>query len=597
MYSRPATRLLLTTAALAALAAGTAGAAGRTSGGLPADELARRIDDALDARLRAENVRPGGTADDAEFLRRASLDLTGRVPPAAKVVEFLADRSPDKRARLVDELLASDAFGRHLADVWEALLVARNSDNRLVNFEPLRAWLEKEFNAGRPWDALVRDLVTADGTPDENGAVVWFLANQTVDRITDNATKVFLGVQLQCAQCHNHPFTKWKQDDYWGVAAFFLKVQARQPGPMMVAKGETGAVRELPFPRGKRGLPDSARIVPAKFPGGPEARLGPREPRRPALAAWLTAPDNPYFSRATVNRVWSQLFGRGFVNPVDDLRDDNAASHPELLDDLAKEFAAGGYDLKGLFRALCNTRAYQRTSKAAGGKADAPPELFARMSVRVLTPEELFDSLTQVLGNPAGPGGRPRDGKGPKPGLGGNGFGKGVFGNGAGKGAFGKGGLAKGALGNGGLGGGALGKALAAKEGMDNKEAMESPDAKKDPLKALRQQLFSPRNVFVAFFKTEDDDPTEYQAGIPQALRLMNAPVLNNAIATSPLVRPGKPVPQAVQDLYLATVSRRPTPYELQRAVAYIGRQPNPRQGLSDVLWALLNSSEFSMNH
>jgi hypothetical protein len=307
----------------------------------------------------------------------------------------------------------------------------------------------------------------------------------------------------------------------------------------------------------------------------------------------MTAADNPYFGRATVNRVWAQLFGRGFVNPVDDLRDDNAPSHPELLDDLTKEFAAGGYDLKGLFRAVCNTRAYQRTSKAAGGKADAPPELFARMSVRVLTPEELFDSLTQILANPDNPGARRRGGKGGKAALANGFFGNGTFGNGA----PGKGGLGKGAPGNGGPGGGPLGKALAAKEAMDNKEAMEKPDLRRNAVKELRRQMYTPRNVFVAFFKPEDADPLEYQAGIPQALRLMNAPPLNNAIATSPLVRPGKPVPQAVQDLYLATVSRRPTPQELQRAVAYVGRQPNPRPGLSDVLWALLNSSEFSMNH
>ncbi len=549
MYSRLLNSRFLLPAALLAISAGRSAADGSAS----AEELTRRVDAALDARLQSEGAKPAARADDAEFLRRVYLDLTGHTPPAGKAATFLEDRSPDKRARLVDELLASPAYGRHMADVWESLLVTRTSDNRIVNFEPLRAWLESEFNKGRPWDALVRELLTASGSPEENGAVVYFLANQPVDRVTDNATKLFLGVQLQCAQCHNHPFTKWKQDEYWGMAAFFLKVQARQPGPMMVAKGLTAGVEEREMPRNRRGLPDSAKLVPAKFLGGAEARVSPREPLRPVLAAWLTSPENPYFSRAMVNRTWAQLFGRGFVNPVDDMHDANPPSHPELLADLAKEFAAGGFDLKNLYRALCNTRAYQRTSKAAGTKDDVPPELFARMAVKVLTPEQLFDSMTQVLGDPPGPGGRPN-----RPGLG--------------QAAFNKG-------------------ALGAKENKENK------DAKQDALAALRQQMFSPRNLFISFFKGEDADPTEYQAGIPQALRLMNAPQLNNAIARSPLVRPGKPVPRAVQDLYLATLSRRPSAHELERAVAYVGRQRDARQGLSDVLWALLNSSEFSMNH
>jgi hypothetical protein len=332
---------------------------------------------------------------------------------------------------------------------------------------------------------------------------------------------------------------------------------------MQVAKGETGAVREVDMPRGKRGLPDSAKIVPAKFLGSDEAKTNPREPLRPVLAAWITKANNPYFSRAMVNRTWSLLFGRGFVNPVDDMHDANAPSHPELLADLSKQFAADGFDLKNLFRALCNTRTYQRTSKSAGAKADVPAELFARMAVKVLTPEQLFDSIVQVVGNPDRQQQGRKDGKG----------GKGQFAN---KGGFANKGL------------------LGAKPNQDNKD---NKDAKNDPLMALRQQMFAPRNQFVSFFKGEDPDPTEYQAGIPQALRLMNGPQFNNAMANSPLVRSGKPVQLAVQELYLASLSRRPSPHELQRAVGYVSRQSEQRQGLSDVLWAILNSSEFSLNH
>jgi hypothetical protein len=563
MYNcSPAVRYILP-AVLIAVTAITVRAADPKSSSQSAAALTRQIDDAIESRLQSEGVKPTALTDDAEFLRRVYLDLTGHVPPVARAVAFLDDRESDKRTLLIDELLASPAFGRHMADVWESLLVSHTSDNRAVNFEPLRAWLETEFNEDKPWDALVRDLLTASGTAEENGAVVYFLANQPVDRVTDNATKLFLGVQLQCAQCHNHPFTKWKQDEYWGMAAFFLKVQARQPGPMMVAKGATAAVRELDMPpRGKRGLPDSAKIVPAKFLGSDEANVNPREPLRPVLAAWITKADNPYFSRAMINRTWAQLFGRGFVNPVDDMHDANAPSHPELLADLAKQFTADGFDLKNLYRALCNTRTYQRTSRTGNGK-DVPVELFARMAIKVLTPEQLFDSMIQVLGNQDRPAGRRPGGPAGKGGQAGK-FGNGVFG--------GQGALAKG-------------------------NADKNKDAKQDPLIALRQQMFSPRNQFVTFFKGEDADPTEYQAGIPQALRLMNGPQFNAAMANSPLVRSGKPALQAVQELYVATLSRRPTPRELERALVYVGRQREARQGLSDVLWAILNSSEFSLNH
>jgi hypothetical protein len=524
--------------------------------------LSRRIDAAIDSRLQAEKAQPAALADDAEFLRRVYLDLTGHIPPAAKTAAFLDDRRSDKRSRLIDELLASPAFGKHMAEVWESLLVAHSSDNRFLSFEPLRAWLEGQFNKDRPWDALVRDLLTASGAPEENGAVVYFLANTPVDKVTDNATKVFLGVQLQCAQCHNHPFTKWKQDEYWGMAAFFLKVQARLARPMMVANGAKTGVEEVAMVRGKRGLPDSAKIVPAKFLGGAEPTVDQREPLRPVLANWLTAANNPYFSRAMVNRTWAHLFGRGFVNPVDDMHEANAPSHPELLADLAKEFASG-FDVKNLYRALCNTQAYQRTSKTGSTKSDVPPELFARMAIKVLTPEQMFDSLTQVLGNPD----RPRDARPQqqqRPALAGK-LGQGQFG----KGTFGA--------------------------GKDNGE--KKADAKPDPLMAIRQEMFAPRNLFIGFFKVEDGDPTEYQAGIPQALRLMNAPQLNNAIGASPLVRPGKPLPQAVQDIYLAALSRRPSQHELERTVGYVARQRDAHQGLSDVLWAVLNCSEFSLNH
>ncbi len=494
-----------------------------------AEDLARYIDRVIDQRLQEEQVRASPRADDAEFLRRVYLDVTGHIPPADRARSFLDNRDPNKRARLIDELLASAEYGRHQADVWVNLLLSRNSDNRFVSFDPMRTWLEDNFNNGKPWDRMVRELLTASGEQDENGATTYFLANFGPEKITDNVTRMFLGVQLQCAQCHNHPFTDWKQTEYWGMAAFFTKLH-RQGRPRVAAMNGTFlAIHEdgqgQPAP-----LPDSAKLVPAKFLQGEQPRLREGEPYRPVLADWLTAANNPYFSKAMVNRLWFQFFGRGLVQPVDAMHEGNPASHPQLLADLAAQFSAKDFDVKFLIRALLNTRAYQRTSKPSGNNADASPALFSRMAVKTFSPEQLFDSLVQVLGAPGRTEPRANLGKGPQ------------------------------------------GRVMAA----------------------------NPRAAFVFFFKGGDDvDPTEYQLGIPQALRLMNAPPLNNPEALAHIVHAGMKPEQVLDQLYLATLARRPLPPERERLLAYLHKHPGEHglQAFGDVLWVLLNSSEFTLNH
>ncbi len=488
--------------------------------------LARHIDAALDARLQSEKVAFSPLSDDAEFVRRVYLDITGHIPPADKALAFLEDRDPAKRAKLVDELLASSDYGKHQADIWQTLLLPRNSDNRGVRYDAMARWLEENFNANKPWDQLVKDILTASGEAEESAPVAFFLANRGPDKLTDTTTRLFLGVQLQCAQCHNHPFTDWKQDEYWGMAAFFDRVRLTG-NPRAAAKGnQTVSIHEngkgRPLPR-----PDSARTLPPKFLQGEQPKIAAGEPCRPVLAEWLTGARNPYFSKAMVNRTWAQFFGRGLVNPVDDMHDANPASHPQLLADLADQFAAGGFNLKDLIRALCNSKSYQRTSKPAGNNADAGPELFSRQAVKVLTPEQLFDSLVQVLGAP---------------------------------------------------------------------NRAELP---RRPMGAAnRGAPANPRAAFVAFFKVEDSDPTDYQAGIPQALRLMNGPQTNNAAVLDPLLRSGKGPAEIVEHLYLRTLSRKPRPDELGRLTAYVRKADGtPRQAYADILWSLINSSEFTMNH
>jgi Protein of unknown function (DUF1553)/Protein of unknown function (DUF1549) len=337
---------------------------------------------------------------------------------------------------------------------------------------------------------------------------------------------MFLGVQLQCAQCHNHPFTEWKQDEYWGMAAFFTKVRFEGNPRMAVLRGGTVGITEGGRGRPLR-LPDSARRVPPKFLQGERPKID-GDLYRPVLAEWMTSPKNPYFSRAMVNRAWAQLFGRGIVNPIDDMHEGHPPSHPELLAELSAQFAAGGFDLKSLFRAFCNSQTYQRTSKPVGGNRDAP-ELFGRMAVKVLTPEQMYDSLVQVLGAPNRPNPPPRQGA----------------------------------------------------------------------AAAARFRNITPRTLFVNFFKGDDAaDPTEYEAGVPQVLRLMNSPQLNNASMLAPLLKNNKTPAQVVEHLYLATLSRRPSPRELDRSLALVRKYPDePRQAYADLLWVLLNSSEFTLNH
>ncbi len=490
--------------------------------------LAHYIDKCVADRLKAEGVSPSPLASDAEFLRRVCLDVTGHIPSAEKAAAFLDDKDPNKRAKLIDELLASEDYGKHLADIWQTLVIPKNSDNRRLDAAPMGTWLEEQFNKNQPWNKMVHDLITASGAQDKNGAVTFFIANGTVDKMTDEVTKVFLGVQLQCAQCHNHPFTEWKQTEYWGMAAFFMKVQATRP-QVAAKQGTSPTVEETDrVKRGKNGLPESAKLVPPKFLAGAEPNVGKSGPVRPALADWLTTAQNPFFSKAMTNRIWSQYFGRGLVNPVDDMHEDNPASHPELLQELANQFAKNDFDLKYLVRAICNSEAYQRGSKPNGNNGAAEPNVYARMGVKVLTPEQLFDSLGTVLGRQEGKAGDARKG------------------------------------------------AMMGKAGPNN----------------------NARSVFVAFFGVDETaSATEYQSGIPQALNLMNSPRINQAIQGNSLVRSSKPAAEVIEKLYLSTLSRRPTANEVELMTAYVKKAENPTKGYGDVLWALLNSSEFTLNH
>ncbi len=491
--------------------------------------VARLIDSEIDKQLNAAKIVSSSRSSDAEFIRRATLDITGTIPPADRVETFLSDPSSDKRAKLVDELLASPRYGQRLSDIWVNQMMPTELANRFLVKKPLNEFLIDNFNANKPWDRLAFDLLTASGEQDKNGAVTYYMGNQGVDKMTDSVGKLFLGVQIQCAQCHNHPFTHWKQTEYWGLAQFFYKVNVavvRNNKDTTTVPGVSESAR--PNRRGNP-LPDSAKTAPPKFLGGKTVKLAADKPARPVLADWICTAENPFFSKSIVNRVWDQYFGRGLVNPIDDMGDENEPTHPDLLKGLAKEFSAGGFDIKNLVRAICLSNAYQRTSQPTGNnKSDSV--LYSHMAIKVLTPEQLFDSLSVVVGSMADGG-----------------------------------------------------------KGVGKKAAAGGP----------KGGNLTPRDRFAAFFAgSENAKSTDYEAGIPQALRLMNNPRLSGSPnVLNELIRSGKQPAKVIDRLYLMTVSRKPTDAEVKRLTEYVSNASDARTACSDIMWALLNSSEFALNH
>ncbi|MBO0697363.1 MAG: DUF1549 domain-containing protein [Zavarzinella sp.] len=494
---------------------------------MPTTALASLIDRSIDQRLASAEIKPSPDSSDAEFLRRVSLDITGVIPTAEKAAAFLGDRSPDKRARLIDELLQNANYGRHMADIWTTLTYPIDSDNRFISKAPLHEWLQDKFNANMHWDAMAYELITATGDADKNGATVYAMSNRGVDKMTDSVGKLFLGVQIQCAQCHNHPFTHWKQAEYWGLAQFFYKVNVSNPRAAKdggtITVSEDGRINRKINP-----VPESAKDVAPKLLGGDMLKLDSSKPYRPVLASWICSPSNPYFAKAFVNRLWAQFMGRGLVNPVDDLSVENEPTHPDLLAALAKEFAESGFDVKHLIRGITGSKTYQRTSKPVGDNRD-DRTLYSHQAIKVLSGEQLFDSLISVIGPVGGKDVGPRK--------------------------------------NGQKGG---------------------PQG--------------PRDQFAQFFQGGDNAlPTTYEAGIPQALRLMNSPImaaarLTNVANKAAEVTRGTTTEKAIEKLYLTTLSRRPTADETKKMTEFVRKQQDPKAAYGDVLWVLLNSSEFALN-
>ncbi|HVY70774.1 MAG TPA: DUF1549 domain-containing protein [Verrucomicrobiae bacterium] len=374
--------------------------------GAPVDHLpAPRnfIDQQVFAKLKAMGMPPSGPCDDATFLRRVTVDIAGRLPTPEETNGFLADTNPAKRERWIDTLLASPGYADYFANKWSALLRnKRTAPNDARGNYAFHAWLRESLRENRPYSEIVRDVLTASGDLEDNPPVAWFKQVREVNAELEDTAQLFLGMRLQCAQCHHHPFEKWSQHDYYSFAAFFSRVSRKrgsQPGEEIVyhRRGTAEATNKK----------TRAQEKPAGL-GGPQLNLSPDDDPRYALVEWMTNTNNPYFAKSLVNRYWKHFFNRGIVDPEDDLRATNPPTNPELLDALAKHFTATGYDLKDLIRVICQSRVYQLSAIPNQYNA-IDKQNFSRYYPKRLTAEVLFDAINQVTkaeskfdGQPAG---------------------------------------------------------------------------------------------------------------------------------------------------------------------------------------------------
>lgn len=353
------------------------------------------IDKLIDAKLEKLKIQPSPVADDATFLRRASLDLTGQVPTSDTVRAFLADSAPSrvKRAKMIDTLIASPAYVDHWTVKWGDLLQSSRKFLGEKGVYGFREWIRDSIASNKPYDALVRELLTSRGSSYDEPAANYFRVTREAKPTMEKTTQVFLGVRMVCAQCHDHPFERWTQNQYYQMSAFFSAVGLRagyEVGEEIVF--DERADYEMKHPKDGRVVKPEFLIASTRPVAIPSDSR-----RRDALAEWLTSADNPFFAKAVANRIWSYFFGKGIIDPVDDIRASNPPTNPALLEALTKELVAHNFDLRHLMRVIANSRAYQ-TSFMPNEWNEGDAINFSRMIPRRLTAEQLMDAVTSAAG-------------------------------------------------------------------------------------------------------------------------------------------------------------------------------------------------------
>ncbi|MFH1299778.1 MAG: DUF1549 domain-containing protein [Planctomycetota bacterium] len=530
--------------------------------------LHQRIDSLLGAGKEPFEKNASAPADDATFLRRVTLDLTGTIPSSDEVRTFLANESADKRTQLVDRLLASPEHARRMQYLFDTMLMERRPDKHVPAAE-WQAYLRNSFLENKPWDVLVNEILTADGTDEKTRPAAKFLLDRELkaEIVTRDLGRLFLGRDLECAQCHNHPnVDDYLQRHYYGLNAFLNRSYLfNDPKTKKTSIGEKAeglvsftsvftkeegktAPRMLDLPE----IPDPAEVkVLYKVKPAKNVRSVPVYSRRLQLADAMTNPANVAFQQNIVNRLWAMMMGRGFVEPLDMWHADNPPSHPQVLDLLTQSFQEHDFDMRFLLRELALSQTYQRSSHVSAD-AEIPQEInFGVGLLKPLSPEQLAWSMMQATGVTD----RTR----------------------------------------------AEVKAKAIK--ADPKQGTQKTE---DPLwreENLHKALQGNVTSFVITFGTVGAQSTRFDASANQALFLLNGPLVQSWI------RPGgnnltaqlkklKTAPEIAEELYLAVFSRLPEQAEIEQVTAYLQvSQDQPDQGLPQLVWAALSSDEFRFNH
>ncbi|HUY88685.1 MAG TPA: DUF1549 domain-containing protein [Pirellulales bacterium] len=495
-------------------------------------------------KLRSLRMNPSEPASDTVFLRRAFLDALGILPTAEEAREFVAEERPDKRARLIDALVERPEFADGWALKWSDLL--RNEEKVLdqKGVQAFHHWIRRGIADGKPLDRFVRELITARGSTYTNPAANFYRANRDPVTRAEAAAQLFLGVRLQCAKCHNHPFDRWTQGDYYRWAGFFARVQykivenRRQDqndghefdGEQIVWMADQGEVKD----------PRTSETMTPCFLGEPTPALPADRDRLEELAAWITQPDNPFFAQAQANRIWQHLFGRGIVDPIDDFRSTNPPANAPLLAALADDFAASGFHLKHLVRAIMNSRTYQLSAVPNSTNQDDETN-FSHALVRRLSAEQLFDALSQAIGAAPHFEGFP------------------------------------------------VGMRAGQLPGVQAVRFRRGTASRDDQFLVL---FGKPPRLLTC----ECERSTETTLG--QTFQLVSGPVVNRLLTRGDnrlgqLLASGQSNAATLDELYWRTLSRPPSAEELQGAASYLEKTPDRRAALEDVLWSLLNAKEF----
>lgn len=549
------------------------------------------VDEKVQAKLKSLRLVQSDLCTDEEFVRRLSLDTRGIIPEPDEVRKFLADRSPNKRAKLIDEWLNSEEFVDLWTMKWNDTLRNSPRENR-TGTASYAGWIREQIQKNVPMDLFAQALITAEGKTIEgqislanlprqiqnrpnaarlvarinaqpgNPAANYFaLARDPLD-VTSATSQIFLGVRIECARCHNHPFEKWTQSDYYGLAAFFTGIRVQGNGnqaPAIVFMND-----RAPGPR----HPRTNEVVEPKTLDNSEARIDNGTDKRQVLAKWMTSPQNPWFAKALVNRVWGFYFGRGIVEPIDDFRVTNPASNPELLEALAQDLIRHQFDIKAVHRSILNSRTYQSSSKPNKyNRTDTTN--FARYYPKRMMAEQLYDSISQATGvflnTPRRlPRRRPGQQRLPR-----------------------------------------LARLLRLRQAGGPKRVMQLPAAAPGP-RGGRGIPPDVMNFLNTFGKPRREAICECErsadGNIGQALALLNGNEINDKIASpvgrlQTLLEEGKSDVQIVEELYLACLSRKPTATEVNEAGALVTAARDKTEGFEDLMWSLMNSREFLFAH